>query len=211
MEKFQLLDSSIFIQEQFKRRFTNEGVSDDLQEKIILVMNDAEYFNQEDFQKFDLADVFVYLKSSHDFYLSVWLPKIENTLWQMHRKMNDQYYSVKLLSMFLTSYKKELEAHIHFEEDVLFRFVEQLLIGKNTEQMNMAINHFVNTHNDNIIIQLSELKQDVLKFDQELRGNLLFEVLFNQLDVFQKDLMVHGLIEDQVFLPKVLALTKTVD
>jgi hypothetical protein len=67
-----------------------------------------------------------------------------------------------------------------------------------------VINHFLFTHNDNVIVHLSELKEDLMKFESGLKDNLVFQVLFTQLEIFQNDLLIHGLIEDEVFIPKVL-------
>ena len=46
-----------------------------------------------------------------------------------------------------------------------------------------------------------------MTLDPELKGNLVFQILFDQLDNFQFDLMIHGLIEDNVFMQKVLNYT----
>ena len=87
---------------------------------------------------------------------------------------------------------------------MLFTFVDKLLAENvDTNYSDFVLNHFIHAHNDNVIIQLSDLKQDLLTFDKGLEGNLMVDVLFSQLDVFQQDLMVHGLIEDNVFIQKV--------
>jgi len=64
--------------------------------------------------------------------------------------------------------------------------------------------HFLNVHNDNIIISLEELKNDLIAFDNDLQSNLAFRILFEQLSSFQHDLMIHRLIEDHVFIRKIL-------
>ncbi|MEX1002888.1 MAG: hemerythrin domain-containing protein [Crocinitomicaceae bacterium] len=207
MDKLYNVDASNFVSEQLERRFTSEKINEKFKEQLKITMGDVDTFKVEAFEGFDVDEILIYLKASHKFYLGVWIPKLENTLLQMHTKMSNQFWSVKLLSLFLNAYKKELVHHIEEEEEILFAYVDRLLAGENSDPYKeMAISHFVNTHNDNVVIHLEDLKRDILTFDKELAGDLTFEVLFNQLSVFQEDLFVHGLIEDQVFLPKVLAL-----
>jgi hypothetical protein len=55
-----------------------------------------------------------------------------------------------------------------------------------------------------VIVHLAELKDDLLKFDKALESNFAFHILFNQLEIFQRDLLIHGLIEDDIFIPKML-------
>ncbi|MEZ4923544.1 MAG: hypothetical protein R2780_10260 [Crocinitomicaceae bacterium] len=194
-----------FIKEQVEKRFVNANISPELSSLLQEFMRDPESFDNERFDIFSLEEIFTYLKASHHYYLDHWIPKIENTLLQMHSKYGGEFWSVKLLTLFIHSYKKELVEHIQQEELVLFSFVEKLLQGKQCEgHQDLVLNHFIHTHNDNVVIQLEALRKDILLFDEDLKGNLMFEVLFNQLTVFQRDLMVHGLIEDHVFIEKLL-------
>ncbi|MCG8573292.1 MAG: hypothetical protein MI810_00290 [Flavobacteriales bacterium] len=198
------LDSRPYVKHLVEQRFSKEAsVSPFFLTKLEKVMADAELFESEEFGTIELEEIFLYLKSSHRYYQEVWIPKLENTLLQMQMKQRNNW-SVKLLVLFIQSYKKELVAHIEEEEKILFVFVDNLLAGKNyQDSADFILNHFIHSHNDNVIIQLDELKKDILTFDEKLKGNLMVDVLFNQLTVFQQDLMIHGLIEDQVFIPKI--------
>lgn len=197
-----------YYRNQLDKRFTNTEIPVKLRDLIEISLNDPNSFNAEEYDAFSLEEIFIYLKASHQFYLNVWIPKIENTLLQMRTKFGNEYWSVRLLLLFVNSYKKELLEHIDQEEQVLFSFVEKLLRNEQCPgHQDLVLNHFIHTHNDNVVIQLEELRKDILTFDEDLQGNLFFEVLFNQLSVFQRDLMVHGLIEDHVFIDKVVAYT----
>ena len=205
MEELFRLNSGQHIQNQIQNRFSEElNVSVELEKELEFVLRNANTFDPANFNKFSLEEIYTYLKASHIFYLDVCLPKLDNTLMQMKAKMPEEYWSIKMLSLFLVSYKKELIDHIEEEENVLFTFVDKLLAENvDTNYSDFVLNHFIHAHNDNVIIQLSDLKQDLLTFDKGLEGNLMVDVLFSQLDVFQQDLMVHGLIEDNVFIQKV--------
>lgn len=199
------IQSQHYYKNQLDKRFINSDIPQRLKDLLESSLNDPDAFNAEQFEEFSLEEIFIYLKASHQFYLDVWIPKIENTLLQMRSKFGNEYWSVRLLLLFVNSYKKELLEHIEQEEQVLFSFVEKMLRNEQCSgHQDLVLNHFIHTHNDNIIIQLEELRNDILTFDEDLQGNLFFEVLFNQLSVFQRDLMIHGLIEDQVFIGKVV-------
>lgn len=190
------------IRERFE---TTQNVPVELLDQIENVFINAEEFEPGQFERFSLSEIFDYLKQSHIHYLDVYLPKIENTLHQLYSKFGDRYFSIRILLVFLEKYKAELVKHILYEEQVLFMFVERLLKGEYSSQnKNFVINHFLHTHNDNVIIHLDELKKDLITFDEELKNNVAFQVLFHQLDSFQHDLTVHGLIEDNVFIDKIL-------
>lgn len=201
------LDSDLFAKAIIEKRFKNTTeVSEEFQRELELVMLNPGSFNEHSFEEYSLEEVFTYLKCSHDYYLDVCIPKIENTLTQMQYKLVEDYWSVKLLVLFVQSYKNELISHIEEEEKVLFSFVNNLIQGRSCENSaEFVFNHFVHSHNDNVVIQLAELKKDLLTFDAALKDDLILDILFSQLNIFQKDLMVHGLIEDHVFLNKIRA------
>ena len=193
---------------QARLRFNQTNISPDLADELEKLMGNIEQFDARQFDHFKLEEIFEYLKVSHQYYLQVWIPKLENTMLQLYAKMSKDYWSVSLLTLFLNSYKKELTEHIEQEEKVLFVFVDKLLEGKECEGLrDLVLNHFIHTHNDNVVIQLDELKKDLLTFDHDLENNLIVEVLFNQLTLFQHDLLVHGLIEDNIFVAKVVAFS----
>ena len=190
---------------QLLRRYTNIQIDPVLQERIEAIMLDVDSFYPEQFEEFTLEQIFEYLKCSHDYYLNVWIPKLENTMLQMHNKLRADYWSINLLTLSLGAYKKELAHHIEQEEKILFAFVERLIKGQECEGLrDLVLNHFIHTHDDNVIIEIDNLKKEVLKIDAELDGNLIVEVLFNQMEIFQRDLKVHGLIEDHVFIHKMV-------
>lgn len=189
-----------------RKRLENiDSLSKEFLDQLEATFLDVDQFDARQFDAFPLAEIFSYLKTSHVYYLEIWLPKIENTLQELTVKFGNKYLSVQVLRMFLRKYKTELINHIEHEEQVLFAFVEGMLQGTySTEKKNFVISHFLHTHNDNVVLHLDELKKDLCTFDAELKNNMVFQVLFNQLSIFQSDLLVHGLIEDSVFMKKVL-------
>ncbi len=182
-------------------------ISEDFIQELEFVFFDPQLFNQRNFEAFNLTEILAYLELSHESYLNVQLPKIENTLEQLCSKFNTQHFSLGLLRLFIERYKTDLTEHILLEDRLLFAFVKDVLKGNfDPKRKRQVITHFLHTHNDNIILALDELKSDLLLLDNDLGNNLAFSVLFDQLEFFQADLMIHGLIEDRVFIQKIINL-----
>lgn len=174
--------------------------------ELELTLSDPDGFQSDHFDVFSLNEIFNYLKLSHDLYLNHWLPKIEQTVDILNLKFGRQYLAIRVLKFFLEKYRNELVQHINQEESVLFVYIEKLLNGEaNDKAEQIAVAHFLNTHNDNIVLHLDDLKNDLLLFHTNLKENLVFQVLFNQLHLFQRELAIHGLIEDLVVVPRVIA------
>jgi len=195
--------------DQYKELLNRYSDSNLLSSKFIAVLSKVHYctdnYTKEDFDQFELTEVFAYLKISHQYYLNVYLPKINQTVFQLRTKFGENSIVVQLLSHFLEKYQLELETHINHEEQVLFNFVADMLNGNySSNKKDFVLHHFLFTHNDNIIVHLNNLKQDLISLENELNSNLVFHVLFNQLEIFQNDLLIHGMIEDDIFVPKVL-------
>ena len=211
MEKYQLNSKQLYWYNWQDRMRNNNSVSLAFKAQLRELFLQTQNFEDSDFDTFQLSEIFNYLKESHKYYLNVALPKIENTLDQLYHKFKDDYLSLGILKIFLVAekkYKTELMQHIDLEEKVLFLYVENLLKGTYSKQnKDFVFNHYLHTHNDNIILHLVDLKDDLMTLDPELKGSLVFQILFDQLDNLQFDLMIHGLIEDNVFIQKVISYT----
>lgn len=208
MEVYQLKSRQLYWERLKERLLISKTVSKAFKSQLKELFLETQNFKESDFDQFELSEILAYLKESHQYYLNVAMPKIENTLDQLCGKFKAQYLSLGILNIFLEKYKTQLKKHIDLEEKVLFLFVENLLEGSFSKQnKDFVFNHFLHTHNDNVILHLVELKNDLMTLDPELKGNLVFQILFDQLNNFQFDLMVHGLIEDTIFIQKVLSYT----
>ena len=107
--------------------------------------------------------------------------------------------------LLLSNYKNELIDHIEKEESVLFTYVQSKLEGRKVSDVDKyAVNYFLNSHNDNVVLEIDQLKTDMLEQNIALSNEFSFEVLFRQLEFLQRDLAIHALIEDHVFIPMIL-------
>lgn len=205
-------DSSAFHQSEMDTRLqlSGEVISDQLMKLLVRLHQEPECYDRSLFDPFELSDIFGYLKSSHYYYLNVLLPKINQSVEIVARNLGGDFLGVKVLSLFLSRYQGDLEHHIRQEETILFGFIQELIHGKyNSAQKDFVINHFLFTHNDNVILKLNELRKDLILLEPELVYQLEFNLLITQLEIFQTDLLIHGLIEDEVLIPKMLDLIDT--
>lgn len=191
--------------ENTSKRFSSHNLNPELGNHITALLSEQEEFQPKNFQTYSLSEVFSYLKLSHDYYLNTCIPQLENTLVQLIKKATKNSKSTQLYFLLLNNYKNELVDHIEEEEKVLFTYVQNRLDGKDqTEADTYAINYFLNAHNDNVVLEIDQLKADMLRQNTALATEFSFEILFRQLEFLQRDLAIHALIEDHVFIPLVL-------
>jgi regulator of cell morphogenesis and NO signaling len=191
--------------ENTSKRFSERNLNSELSIHITSLLSGQEEFQPQSFQPYSLSEVFNYLKLSHDYYLNTCIPQLENTLVQLIKKSTVNSRSTQLYFLLLNNYKNELVDHIEKEERVLFTYVQDMLDKSNqTEADTYAINYFLNSHNDNVVLEIDQLKVDMLQQNFELANEFSFEILFRQLEFLQRDLAIHALIEDHVFIPMVL-------
>lgn len=187
------------------KRFSEGNLNANLNAQIASLLAGEEEFQPQNFQSYSLKEVFDYLQVSHDYYLNTCIPQLENTLGQFIQKSAANRRSTQLYMLLLHNYKEELMDHIEKEERVIFTYVKNKLEGKGASaEDSYAINHFLNTHNDNVVLEIDQLKTDLLNQNMELSNEFSFGMLFRQLEFLQRDLTIHGLIEDHVFIPMVL-------
>ena len=197
-------EQEVFI-ESTERRFSEQNLNPELSVHIFSLLSGEEEFQPHNFLFYSLREVFKYLQLSHDYYLNTCIPQLENTLVQLIEKTCINHRSTQMYFLLLNNYKNELIDHIEKEERVLFTYVQSKLEDRQVSDVDMyAINYFLNSHNDNVVLEIDQLKADMLKQNTALSNEFSFEIMFRQLEFLQRDLAIHALIEDHVFIPMVL-------
>lgn len=193
-------------QREIAERFSFGNVpNQNLIDLLTSLQAEPSLFDESLFSDFLLSDIHNYIKTSHQYYLHKWLPKINDSIYQLAIDKSCHLGVRRILYAFVEKYRIELEQHIDWEEKILINFIAEMLNNRyDSSKKDFVVNHFLFSHNDNVIVQLDELKNDLEMFDKNLKSNLVFQILFNQLEIFQNDLMLHGLIEDRVYIPKML-------
>ncbi|MCH2233568.1 MAG: hypothetical protein MK078_04885 [Crocinitomicaceae bacterium] len=190
----------------FERRFNDDSeYSDDFKKMMVILNTHPNFFNAEDFSHFSLKEIHTYIERSHDHYRAYWLFKIEGTIEQLVANTNTN--TAKVIKAFFDHFKNELLLHMRLEEAVILKFVENHLYGVvNSLQLQKMVVEFIQTHSDNIILDLPKIFSVFEENDPSLNANLIYSIFKNQLSNFQNDLKAHSFIEDEVYVPKLLGL-----
>ena len=160
---------------------------------------------KEELQQIDMGGLLLYLKASHKYYLDERFPHIEEHLQHIIDAGGEKFGP--MLSRFYDEYKQEVMRHIqYYEEEVVFPYIEALLIGQRTDAY--EIDEFEHNHT-NIQDTLDDMMNILLKY---LPGDILpKERIEISLDIMElsDDLNRHSLIEERILIPYVEFLEST--
>lgn len=153
--------------------------------------------------RLSLESLMTYLHNSHDYFLKFRLPHIRAKLLEAISNSSDDVTFV--IRRFFDEYAEEVNKHMQYEEKTVFPYVRSILAGEKNMKYNISI--FMKRH-DQIELKITELKNILIKYYPGATNNMLNSVLF---DIFstEEDLASHNRIEDDLFIPAILELEKT--
>lgn len=185
--------------------------------EIVNSFHDRNYFPKKQLQGFPLKLIVDYLRNSHDHYLQIKIPYIEELIDQL---LLDSYGGNKelfeVIYKFFTDYKIELEDHIQREEIKTYPYVfavEKVFRSKSpdTEATGLikkySMENFKNEH-DNVEDKLFDLKNLIIKYIPPPADANLCNTILIELFRLETDLNDHARIEDKVLVPKVKYMEK---
>lgn len=197
---------------------TAQGINPDFFMEIANAYLDDRYTPNEDFANFSLEDMVSYLKSTHDYYLNVAIPHIENQILHLLKHSRLSTKEKDLVTEFFEDYKKEVLDHISNEENDVLPYILELekQAAQNTPDtafvqrlQRYSIREFATEH-DRLEYSLENLSKLIILHlppfdDQDLCVRLLREMA----DLV-KDLSDHADMEDKVMVPRVEELEQQV-
>jgi regulator of cell morphogenesis and NO signaling len=174
---------------------------------ILNTYNSQHYFPEA--EDVDINVLVDFLKSTHTYYLSYTLPRIEKLLKELStgRPKNN---ALVMIEQYYFDYKKQLTTHIEYEETDLFPLIGKILSQQtgnsgNAEYYSDKILH----EHINVEDKLSDLKTILIKFlPQDVNENSLNELMF-ELSRFEQELLDHARFEDKILIPKLVKLLRT--
>jgi len=184
---------------------TETGISEGLFLSFANLFNGFQPSTTVQYSFADLKPIILFLKNSHLYYLEEKYPQIRKYIAQMF-EINEQSAMV-MVEKFFDQYFAEVTEHLHYEDQVVFNYVNKLLECAETKQAgNLPDNYSVRVyqeHHDDIEEKIEDLKNLLLKHlpshnDQQIRRKLLFS-LFE----LEYDLNIHTQIEDTILIPLV--------
>lgn len=158
------------------------------------------------YEQLSVSTLITYLENAHTFFLDFQLPYIRRRVIEVVDCSSENKIGM-LIIKFFDEYIAAVRKHMLQENTKVFPYVKKLLHGERVEAYDMAI--FSKGH-DMIESKLKELKNIIVKYYKtDTDVNQLNSVLF---DIYncEDDLRAHEEIEDNLFVPAVRHLEKTV-
>jgi regulator of cell morphogenesis and NO signaling len=145
----------------------------------------------------DITYVIKYLRASHRYYQNTLLPRITAGVDGVLQLCEERQRIA--LGKFCRDYADEVRAHLEYEENEIFPYIEALV--RNDRQM-ISISDFVHNHTD-ICEKIDDMKSLVVKYLPEScsiaqRCDLLFDIF-----ALREDLARHTLLEMKILAPLV--------
>lgn len=184
---------------------TEHRVSEPLFLLISRVYCQDDFFpTANELQQCPMADILQYLVSSHKDYLENKLPHIEHHLNILLEPMDKKYSS--LISNFYAEFRKEMEKHFQYEEEVIFPYLRQILSEQEaTESATYQKNTFHQQHDD-IEDTLNDLSNLLLKYiPAEVSPAERVDMLLDMY-ALSNDIAKHAMMENRILVPYIQLL-----
>ncbi|MBC8109548.1 MAG: iron-sulfur cluster repair di-iron protein [Verrucomicrobia bacterium] len=156
-----------------------------------------------------------YLRKAHALFMKDRLPYLNRLVQHLDFKTNP---IAKDLQILVPLFAEDFINHIHEEEDTLFAYILQLNTVNHADcrwgdlyQMveKYAIAHFADDHetHDDEMKGIRDITRGYILPDH---AGLLWQVVYAELQVFEKELQFHAHVENHILFPKALVLEKLV-
>jgi regulator of cell morphogenesis and NO signaling len=182
----------------------------DLIDELSHVFESPKQFHAEVFQNFPIEFIVDYIRRTHRLYLFTKLPEIEQSIYLLLQDYSEEHPLLNILMDFYSSYKIELSLHICEEEQHLLPYCD-FLLGMHKKGIDafqffnkskrFSLLEFENDHHDDSEKNLKEIQQTIRAYDPPCTNITPYRILLHQLHNLERDLCIHGLIEDLVLVP----------
>ncbi len=180
----------------------------------VLNMSIDEQYTPSIFEHFDcLPYLLNYLRNSHSYFTEEQIPQLKAEFQRFIRESNDE--STRIISQIFEHYISEVVTHTNYENDVVFDYIEQLyrsyLNGHDLDK-NIAYRIGIyGAHHDDIETVLMDLLNILLRHLPEGKNTRVRRDLILHLLHLQQDLSVHSRLENELLIPTVHRLERTMN
>lgn len=143
-------------------------------------------------------DIVKYLHASHSYYLDHELKELDRLFSDLLDPCSGMQRNV--IMRFFSEYRKEVENHFAYEEDIVFPYVRAVAGGEKVDGYSMET--FEKNHN-NIDEKLNDLRNIVMKYLPDICDTVLAIRALSRLCVLEEDLERHTMIENSILIPMV--------
>lgn len=181
---------------------------------LLQSFEDLSAFSASDYQGFSLPTIVDYIRRTHRYYLSKKLLEIEQSIDILLKDYEGGHPLLSILGTFYQDYKKELTQHIKMEEAHVLPYIDILIkldiegafpTHPRLQSKKCSLKSFVESHHDTEE-DLSQVRNTILQYQPPITNQTPYRILLTQLQMFERDLAVHALIEDHVLIPRALEL-----
>jgi regulator of cell morphogenesis and NO signaling len=159
-----------------------------------------------------------YLKRKHYFFVRQELPFLSNMISGIQSDIADYKNILNDLRMMFPLFVEDFIHHIHEEESRLFARIQLLHEIENDEFELPLTLHILEKDSIALMAESHEIHDDEMQGIRKLTKNYLLpdaapiglKVLYHELQNFEKELIIHAQIEDQLLYPKAVELEKEV-
>jgi regulator of cell morphogenesis and NO signaling len=162
-------------------------------------------YNEDWIDEYGLPDLLRYLKRSHNEYSGQFYPEIKKLVYQVQSQNDDP--GVRMVGLFYEEYMNEVKEHLRYEDEIVFPYINALIKGNNTYELNFSVQEY-KEHHDDIEEKLGDLKNLLIRYLPVQQDGPTRRKLLEQLYLLEYDLHIHSLIEDSVLIPIVEKLEK---
>ena len=192
---------------------TRLGINPEFVFALLEVFEDQESFNQIKFDRFRLEVIVDYIRKTHEYYLHRKMLEIDQSIHLLLAGYQEAHPLLLILNDAYSAYKTHLSSHIEVEESQFLPYIlhlEKVADGKASFQAypsSYSLERFLVHHHDTEK-DLAEIRAMILHYSPPPTSETLHRILLSQLQVFEKDLAIHALIEDDVLIPRAMALER---
>jgi regulator of cell morphogenesis and NO signaling len=181
---------------------------------LLEAFEDLNDFAPEKYATFSLQAIVDYIRRTHRYYLSKKLLEIEQSISILLTNYEGNHPLLSVLDKFYSEYKKDLIEHIKAEEVNVLPYIDMLLkmeqdttlpFDPRQQSKHLSLKSFVENHEDTED-DLSKVRITILQYQPPVTNQTPYRILLTQLQMFERDLAVHALIEDHVLIPRALEL-----
>ena len=172
----------------------------------------------EDYNKWELDFLMIYIENVHHTYVKESMPLISEYANKVAKVHGHHYSQVLKINQLFHEVANELLAHMQKEEEILFPFIKQLVDAKKEENKSVSAPFGTVNNPIRMMEQEHESAGDIFKEIATLTNNYTppaeacntFKALYAKLDEFEQDLHKHIHLENNILHPKATILEKEI-
>ncbi len=171
----------------------------------------------EDYDKWELDFLMIYIENVHHTYVRESLPLISQYANKVAKVHGHHYKEVVTINQLFHEVANELTSHLQKEEQVLFPFIKQLVTAKKENTKNITAPFGTVNNPIKMMEHEHENAGDTFKEISRLTNNYTppaeacntFKALYAKLEEFEQDLHQHIHLENNILHPKAIELEQT--